>query len=81
MITKEELNELVIQYKAEMLIGDPLVAALEDFRDIWDGLEKAVEEIIEKSNSHFMKDEIHEAFLVNDSARVLKKHLPFLKDN
>ena len=92
MITKEELNELITQYKSEMLINDPLVQALEDFRDMREGLEKAVWEIkaemlIGETNKELYTDDVDKRFV--DGAdyaghfimRILNRHLPFLKEN
>ena len=45
--TKETLTGLIIQYKSEMLIGDDLVQALEDFRDMWEGVDKAIDTVYE----------------------------------
>ena len=78
MITKEELNELIIQYKAEMLINDPLVQALEDFRDMIDNIEYAVCEIRMKAgmfeHTAFKDDRArYEAY--KDSLSIINEHL------
>ena len=79
--TKETLNELIIQYKSEMLINDPLVQALEDFRDMWEGLEKAVEELGTFIEQHKRMD--YGYFTVGEERAlgIFEKHLPFLKEN
>ena len=77
--TKETLNELIIQYKSEMLIGDDLVQALEDFRDMREGLDEVVVEISKHveywKDAHFKDDRArYEAY--KDSLSIVTEYLP-----
>jgi len=77
--TKETLNDLIIQYKSEMLINDPLVQALEDFRDMLDNIEYAVCEIRMKAgmfeHTAFKDDRArYEAY--KDSMRIINNYIP-----
>ena len=77
--TKETLNELIIQYKSEMLINDPLVQALEDFRDMLDNIEYVVCEIRMKAgmfeHTAFKDDRArYEAY--KDSMRIINNYIP-----
>ena len=77
--TKETLNDLIIQHKSEMLVGDDLVQALEDFRDMWNGLGCVVVEISKHveywKDAHFKDDHArYEAY--KDSLSIINEYLP-----
>ena len=77
--TKKRLDELIEQYKPEMLIGDEFVQALEDFMDMRNGLEEAVIEIGKHveywKDAHFKDDRArYEAY--KDSLSIINEYLP-----
>ena len=85
--TRERLDELIEQLNSEELIGDEVAWALEDLRDMWEGLEKAVEEIEKEFFSYAPEecitgnyDDVWQA-CADKCSEILRKHLPFLKDN